>query len=488
MPIFSLIITGILIYIAVFSKGTTIDKFYKIFTIDCVVRLFFMQGYFIKIGSKVISRAADVCDLALLIYAIMILWHNKQLLKNKVVISGLCLLAISIIGIVLELAWPYEGLLLPKQNLMYNWDLYVAGKCSMIQYYPSIMDYAYYMRHLLIFVIIVAAFKMVFNIADFVRAYMNVIRMAKYGIYYGWLEFFLKNIVNNPTITYDFTAIMFGVDEEACAKPFFKGIFYALQGFTREPSHFNVFIFSVVMLMILGFFIAENLKDSMHIKLPYSKLTIISGILLLLMTGGFSAVWYICILPLGTAMLMRQRINITSILKHRGAISSGICCCAVFLFMIANNDYFTTRLQNAFHVLSFISNPSGSTAGLIQACKGDGSTASRLISIYEGINIFMHRPLLGLGYKIQDFHDNTVTYLVNMGLIGYYFFWRFLVSSIKSVKYDKLYLGVVFIIGGLPVIMSAYGLCVYWLLFIEGSMIARKENKLLLGRGDKHAQ
>ena len=481
MPIFSLIIAGILIYIAVFSKGTIISKFYKIFTIDCVVRLFFLQGYFIKIGNREISTAADVCDWVLLLYAIMILFDSRKLLNNKVVIAGLCFFAMSVISIFCELLFPYDGLLLPKQNLTYNWDFYIFGKCSMIQYYPSVIDYAYHFRHLLIFLIIVTAFKMVFNISYFLRAYMNVIRLAKYGIYYGWLEFFLKNIVNAPTITYDFAAIMFGVDEEAVAKAFSKGVFYALQGFTREPSHFNVFIFSVVMLMILGFFIKENLKDSMHINLPYSKLTIISGILLLLMTGGFSAVWFIFILPLGTAMLMRRRISITSILKYRGVILSGICCCVVFLCMIANNDYFTTRLQNAFHVLSFISNPSGSTAGLVQACKGDGSTVSRFISIYEGINIFMHRPLLGLGYKIQDFHDNTITYLVNMGLIGYCFFWRFLVSAIKSVKYDKLYLGVVFIIGGLPIIMSAYGLCVYWLLFIEGSMIARKENKLLLG-------
>lgn len=480
MPIFSLIIIAVLTYIAVFSKGTTICKFYKIFTIDCAVRLFFLQGYFVKIGNREISTAADVCDWVLLLYAIMILFDSRKLLNNKVVIAGLCFLAMSVISIFCELAFPYDGLLLPKQNLMYNWDLYIFGKCSMIQYYPSVMDYAYHFRHLLIFLIIVAAFKMVFNISHFIRAYMNVINIAKYGIYYGWLEFFLKNIVNNPSITYDFAAVMFGVDKEAVAKAFSKGIFYALQGFTREPSHFNVFIFSVVMLMILGFFIKENMKDTINIKLPYSRLTIISGILLLLMTGGFSAVWFVFILPLGTSVLVIRRINITSILKHKGAILFGICCCVVFLFMIVNNDYFTERLQNAFHVLAFISNPSGSTAGLVQACKGDGSTVARLISIYEGINIFVHRPLLGLGYKIQDLHDNTITYLANMGLIGYYLFWRFLISSIKSVKYDKLYLGLVFIIGGLPVIMSAYGLCVYWLLFIEGSMMARKENKSLL--------
>lgn len=480
MPIFSLIITGILLYIAVFSKETIINKFYKIFAIDCVVKLFFVQGYFVKIGNRVFSSSADICDLALFVYAIMILFRNKQLLNNKVIILGLCFLGMSVISIFCELVFPYDGLLLPKQDTMYNWDLYIAGKCSMIQYYPSIIDYVYWFRTLFIFVIIAAAFKMVFNISHFIKAYMNVINIAKYGIYYGWLEFFLKNIVNDLTITYDFAAVMFGVDEHAAAKAFYKGIFYALQGFTREPSHFNVFIFSVVMLMILGFFIKENMKGVINIKLPYSRLTIISGILLLLMTGGFSAVWFIFILPLGTAVLVIRRINITSILKYKGAILFGMCCCVVFLFMIANNDYFTTRIQNAFHVLAFISNPSGSTAGLIQACKGDGSTVARLISIYEGINIFIHRPLLGLGYRIQAVHSDTVLYLMNMGLIGYCLFWRFLISSSHSFKYDKLYLGIVFVIGGLPMIMSAYGLCVYWLLFIEGSMIARKENKSLL--------
>lgn len=203
---------------------------------------------------------------------------------------------------------------------------------------------------------------------------------------------------------------------------------------------------------------------------------------MLLMTGGFSAVWLIVILSLGSIILQIRRISITSVLfKHRGVILFGICCCVILLFIIGNNDYFVGRIQDAVMIVSFISNTNGSFVGLAWGGnEGIGSTIARFISIYEGINIFINRAFLGLGYKIQEVHSDTITYLVNMGLIGYYFFWRFLVSSIHSFKYDKLYLGVVFIIGGLPMIISSYGLCVYWLLFIEGSMIARKENKLLL--------
>lgn len=486
MPILSLIIITILTYIIVFYKGTMICKFYKIFTIDCVVRLFFVQGYFIKIGNMEIGSSAGICDMVLLLYAIMILASNEQLLKSKAVVSGLCVFAISLISIFFELIFPYDGLLLPKQDAINNWDMYIADMCSMRQYYPSMADYVKPIIDLLRFLIIAVAFKIIFNLSYFLKSYMRVISIAKYGIYYGWIEFFIKNVVNNLTITYDFSEIMFGVNERSVATEAFSkgGIFYSLQGFCREPSHFNIFIFSVVMLMILGFFITENLKDSIHINLSYSNLTIISGISLLLMTGGFSAVWLIVILSLGSIILQirRMSINITSILfKYRGAILLGMCCCVILLFIIGNNDYFIGRLQDAVMIVSFISNTNGSFAGLAWGGnEGIGSTIARFISIYEGINIFLNRTFLGLGYKIQEVHSDTITYLVNMGLIGYYFFLRFLVSSIHSFKYDKLYLGLVFVIGGLPMIISSYGLCVYWLLFIEGSMIARKENKLLL--------
>lgn len=486
MPIFSLIIIVILTYILVFYRETMICKFYKIFTMDCVVKLFFVQGYFLKIGDIEIASSAAVCDIILLLYAIVILLNRKQLLKNKVVILGLCVIAVSIVSIFFELAFPYKGLLLPKVDAINNWDNYIAGGCSMIQYFPVITDYVSSMIHLLYFLVIITAFKITFNISYFLKAYMQVISIAKYGVYYGWLEFFIKNVINNLTITYDFTAIMFGMNEnsimtEAISK---GGIFYSLQGFCREPSHFNVFIFSVVMLMILGFFITENLKDCIHIKLPYSKLTIISGISLLLITGGFSSVWLLFILSLGTVILQFRRMNInvmTMFFKYKGMILSGICCCLLLLFAIGNNDYFVGRIQDAIMVVSFISNTGGNFAGLaLGGNEGIGSTIARFISIYEGMNIFLNRPFWGLGYMIQTLHDDTIAYLVNMGLVGYYFLLKFLVSSVDRFKYDKLYLGAIFIIGGLPMIISVYGLCVYWLLFIEGSMIARKENRWIL--------
>ena len=485
MPVFSIIIIIILGYFILIDKSERTTKFYQIFSVDCVVKLFFLQGYFVKIGNTEVSTAGDVCDLVLLWYAILIIIGKRNILQNKVCIRGIIFLLVSMLGIFVEIIMPYEGLLMPAQDETENWDMYVAGMCTMHQYFPTIIDYTNPIRHLVTYVVILVAFKTIFQYDMFLRAYMSILKYVKYGIYYGWIEFIVKNVIGNTTVTYLFSGVMFGVNERSIATEAFKRgeTFFALQGFCKEPSHFNVFIFSAVSLMILGIFIKRflrhnNIKADIH--MTYGISTIISGVVLLSLTGGFSAVWLILIITFNTIALRFYEMDTSImgiILMYKKTLFIGCLCISILVIVIGANDYFVGRIIDAISVLNFIGATGGGFLGLaVGGNQGIGSTIARFISLYEGVNIFISRPLLGLGYKLQAVHGDTLTYLINMGVIGFWMFYRLLISSIKEVKYNKLFMFITFFIGGLPMIMSAYGLCVYWLLFIEGSMLIVKQN------------
>lgn len=478
MPIFSVVVFFLLCYI-IFCNNTTIVKFYNVFTLDCIIKLLFLQGYFLKIGNQEISNTGGICDIVLFIFSIFIIVRKKDFFYNKVFLLGIVFVAVSIVSIFYELVFPYDGMLLPKQDDQTNWDLYVVGKCTMYRYVPSITNYLISFKDLLIFTVFVIAFKMSFSIKLFLASYMQIIRYVKYIIIYGWGEFFIKNIIGNLTLTYEIADIMFGSNELSLVTEAFSrdGEFYALQGFCREPSHFNIVIFSVVMLMILGNFILKKvIQDKLYIlQKTYNNFFIVMGLVLLLFTGGFSAVWLLFIVILSTVILILKKINlsIVNIVVKNYKLVMIMCFSSFFFyFIIMGNDYFAGRIQGAITVVTSLFTDNITYLVLLrEENDGIGSTLARFISLYEGWFIFIDRPILGLGYKLQSVHGDTITYLVNMGLLGTFLFYKLLISSTKKVVYNKAFLGVLFVLGGVPMVISAYGFCAYWLLFIEGSML-----------------
>lgn len=480
MPIFSVFIFCLLCCVVFWGNNKITIKFYNIFIIDCIVKILFLQGYFLKIGSQEISTPGTICDMVLFIFSIIIIVREKRFFYNKVFLLGVLFIAVSLFSIFFELVFPYDGLLLPIQDAQENWDLYVMGQCAMYQYIPSIVDYSISFGKLLLFVVIVIAFKMSFSMELFITSYMKIVKYVKYLIVYGWIEFFLKNIIGNLTFTYDLSAIMFGINEmslvtEASSR---SGIFYSLQGFCKEPSHFNVAIFTIVMLMILGNFISRSvIKRNICIscKKTYNHQFIVLGVILLLFTGGFSGVWLLFVLMLSTLILKLTEANLSMkkiIFRNYKIIIFMFLGSFLLYACVISNDYFGGRIEDVVTVLISLVTNNINYSGLIRdGSSGIVSTLARFTSLYEGFYIFLDRPILGLGYKLQSVHGDTMSYLINMGLLGTLLFYKLLISSTKNFSYNKALLAVLFVLGGLPMIISAYGLCAYWLLFIEGSMI-----------------
>ena len=64
----------------------------------------------------------------------------------------------------------------------------------------------------------------------------------------------MKNAVGQLTFTYDLAGALFGVNRAAIFTEAFSkgGTFYSLQGFTREPSHYVMYLFTIALFMVLA--------------------------------------------------------------------------------------------------------------------------------------------------------------------------------------------------------------------------------------------
>ena len=471
MPVFSLLLILIIIYVLTSSK-TQIDKLYDLFILACALRIYWFQGYFLKIGDSEIANLGAVVEVFFSAYAIYLIYINTIKIKRVYVILFLSFALINLLGIILEIIFPYDGMLLVEQSAGYDWDALVVGKCNMHNYYPTIFDYTKPYCSLLQFAFNIVLLKHVYNKGKFAKAYLKVIKIIKFGVYYGLFEFIVKNILGNTTLTYDISALLVGVNEVSVYKEaFMKNGLYTLQGLTREPSHFNCFLFTYIFLAMLGNTILKHFKEYVKYK-TYGNVSIFTAVFLLLFSGGFSAVWYLFVLALSYFVLRKNND-----LKLRRYITSkmiinllfALIVATVIIYAILQNDYIYGRLQDAFMIIDYLEDVDNvAVLAVLGGNEGVGSTVARFFSTYTGIVIFLNRPLFGLGYSLQFMHSFSAMLLANMGLIGTYSVYRLLGFS-NHRKYDALLMFVVFIIGGLPITIAPLGLSMHWLLIFEAT-------------------
>ena len=475
MPIASIVVLTLLVYIFMSNK-TYKEKYIFLFVLTCVLKIYWTQGYFLKIGNTEISSTSGVASYCLLIYSIYLFLCRKIEIKKRTCMFAVMLVVVSVISMIYEAVMPYEGMLMPEQNENSSWDLYVLGQCYMYPYTPSVSSYISSLITVIQFAVNVLLFKNICDKEMFLKSYMRIIYWLKFEMYFGIFEFFLKNIINDLTTTFQITEILFGLNASSVLDSAVMkgGIFYSLQGFAREPSHYNVFLFSLCLLMLLGNVMCSKFASD-RIEKSYSKSTIFGCVVLLILSGGFSGVWFLTML-LVLALLLHIRehnYNVYDIVKKNKAWMMIFFVIAFVIgYVIMRNDYFSGRISDALAIVNFLGD-TGSFVGASMLVDNEGahSTLARFVSIYQGMVIFFDRPILGISFGVQTLHDFSIMYLVNMGVAGVFAMYKLLASTNNNLRYDNKFLFLLFIIGGFPMTVSCYGLSMHWLLFFEGTRL-----------------
>lgn len=476
IPLCSLILLFVLFFIITNNKSN-INKYYDLFTLDCVLRIYWLQGYFIKIGNNEIANIAAISDVFLMIYAVYLIMLKEINFQKQYIVLFVCFCLINFLGIALEIVFPYDGLLMPDQENG-SWDDLVWGKCSMYNYFPAFTDYIKSYCLLVMFAFNVMVFKHVYDRDKFIYMFMNIIKLVKFGVYYGAFEFIVKNIIGNLNITYDISEMLLGVNELSVYKEaYMKNGLYTLQGLTREPSHYNCFLYTYVFLIMLG---NQILKNNYFCKKTYGNYSLCLALFLLFFSGGFSSVWYLFVLLISYLIIKINSRRNVKLITQKSIISliSFFFLLIISICIISQNEYMYTRLKDAFAVLDYIKD-ADNVVGLpflLGGTDGLGSTIARFYSTYVGLVIFIERPIFGLGYCLQQLHSFTAVILANMGILGVYSLYKIL-SCAKVRRFDYILVFFVFIIGGLPISTVPLGLSVHWVLFFEATAFYKMHNK-----------
>lgn len=472
MPIFSILFIGYLVNIFI-TRQTYKEIFYKLFFLTSFLTVTLFQGYFMQIGSVELSTPRAIVANILWFFAIYIFLSKKIQIPTKPFIAMCIFLIVIVLGMIQELFMPYEGPLLPL-DVDQGWDGYIAGLYGKAYIYPPNSFYLTQFKIAVQYVIIILAAKAIFSWQDYVSIGMKLIKWSKIPIYYGFIEFIIKNVFNNTTVTFSFTEFFFGASKESTLIEAIKkgGDLYILQGFTREASHYVIFLFTIAMLILFLNTIKKKRPSLFaNAKKTYSNITLISCIILMFLTGGFSAVWLSFVLFL-TFILLKYReanINILEVLrKKRISVIISAILLSISLYFIFSSEYFMGRLTDAFFVINMlVSNMSVLTIGN----EGIGSTIARFTSIIDNAAVFCDRPLLGLGLGMQWAHDTTIELLVNIGVLGVYTLYRFFISTDRNYCYDKIYILLVLFIGGLPMKIVMPSFAIHILIFLEYTTI-----------------
>lgn len=478
MPIFSILfIIGLIL--GFFKEHSPKDRFFFLVFFNAILTIYLLQGYFLKVGVTEITSPRALSWNVLFLYALYVFIQYRIKINRRLFFAAFVFFATVCLSCLYEMIMPYDGLLLPL-DAENGWDGYIAGIYGKVHVKPSYALYARAMWIIVQFILVLLIFKQLYTLKDIIQLNNRIIRWAQIGIVYGFVEFFIKNVMGNVTVTFLFSEIVFGTNKESVYTEVIQkgGLFYSLQGFTREPSHYIIFLWMVALFILVTNLLYKKYPQiSQTVHKSYSNWTLLSCIILLGLTGGFSAVWALCIIILVGAEL-KFRESGSSIIRvvrcHYLAVFFLIIAAGAFSYYVMSSEYLLGRLEDAIVVLSMLLQNTGVIA---VGNEGIGSTIARFTSIVDNLFVFLERPLLGLSPGVQWAHDTTVEFLVGYGILGAYTLYRLLITSRDRLQYDKLFVIILLVLAGLPMKIGMPLLAIHYSLLIESTALYMAGNR-----------
>ena len=171
MPLLSIARLVVIIYFLT-KRDTYVDRYFNLFMLSSFLRVYWLEGYFIKIGDLEIGNLPVISEAVLLLYSLYLLWVGIAKLRSRFFYVWLAFLAIVSIGIVYELLMPYDGLLLVEQKGDVSWDGYATGRWGMYTYFPGIRDFIPAFVSLLVWSFNILFFKCVFAKDKFAEMFL----------------------------------------------------------------------------------------------------------------------------------------------------------------------------------------------------------------------------------------------------------------------------------------------------------------------------
>lgn len=460
MPVFSYIYIVVLVLIFFISRSFK-EVFLKNVTFLIVLEIINLQGYFVLIAGKEISVVYVQLYITLFLSMIGI-YVNNYFIEKKLFYRCLFFIGMPLITIIVEIFIPYDGMVMPGwYEITGSWDLYVQGLVTLDRYVLDISAFFNEYKKILFYSIIVINMKQFLTRYDYIYIFNKLVLVLLVLVAYGYIEFVLKNIINIPAITYEFTELFFGVGKSTFywekVSSMSDGL-YRLQGFCKEPSHY---VYSLMLITVL-LFVNTGLNHKEFIR---NSLLAIFSIMLMFFTGGMSSIWCVFMLLLSYILIKKYFFKSVSLFLYLCIFVLVFCFLIDSNYMLNSDSSLISRLFIASDTLGYLlDNPN-----TLMVIGMDLSTLSRFTSIITCFFNWLDRPFIGLGLCSTWALDFTVTMLVKYGLLGVFSWYLFITYKRDNLsKINHLFLITFIFLGGIPLgIVSGFHTYLYYVFLVE---------------------
>lgn len=399
MNIASAIIVIIVLMITIKYRGSFL-VFESLFSLYCILELNEVAGYFCYIGSYRFSYQEFVL-LFLVLYSVLILLAGK--VDKKCILMGIMLVIVILAGILYEIVFPSNRYIMPIEG---SWDNYIwtlKGK-----EYPQISFQTFmWLVRILIYIIVGLAYKYVYILNDMkyerLEKFFSVIcGGCKIHICIIYIELITKLFFHSNLVT-DFRNIFLG--RTGVQSLMIRGSMPALCGLTAEPSHLAV----ALLWMCIVFICYESILGKSL------KFWIVSSVLLMILSMSFTTL--ILMIALIVFLLIKHYLETGKLMETKSVFALCFITIVSILVFCFSDNYYVNRFQR------IVDNIGNSDLKSIEI------TEVRLLSIYETFQVYITRPVLGLGLGTNKCFSGIIIGLSNIGLAGIVF-WFFLVFHI----------------------------------------------------------
>ena len=476
MGVFSIVLLFILSYIF-FNKDNLKKKYLKYVSLLMIIEILVLNASFINIGGLSIS-VKYIMDIFLLVYTVYFIYKENIRINKKMFCLGNVFLLLIIIGILSEMIYPYDNYII-NYDVERGWDRYILGEISKEPLRLSFQNIFLLYLKIIVYVLTTYVIKTICNKHDLIYLLHNILKYTRFIIVYGFIEYIIKNLLNMLDIIQVFQEVVFfNIGQVSTV----GSEVYRLVGVSSEPSHFIYCLYMLIVLRLISKKIINynsDYKQYINVK----NIDIILMIFLMVLSGGFSAVWYLTMLGLIFIVLKYDIMKFSFINKIKLITGIFLFCTSILLLMFYLSNmtdlYVGERLYVAFNTINYLF--MGGQIDL-QYQTYLISNLARIISIYDVIGDFINRPLLGLGIGVQTAHGGLAMLLSDFGLLGIYFLFRLALYKMdKSVKYDMIFLFIFFIIANLLMGLKSIAYEIYNILFIEITRLYYEKNLNISG-------
>lgn len=400
---FSLVLLGIVSIIIIRKKRLT-SIFESLFALNLIVTLNIRMGYFVQFGTRTLNYAS-ILTYFLGFVSIVLLMTSKAK-RNRGFIAYMEFLGVLLLGIVIIAMFPYRELVITG-----DWTNYVLGKGTYQSIDISSIQPGYYLMFISYGLIIFQA-KKSFNEITWGRVINKVIDVSKYYIVLGYIEWIITNIFHSKIIT-DLSVSFFGTFGAQQNLLVRRGLLYSVQGFTKEASMFNTSIFYLALALMVSMYVYKNKRR---------KKWLIASIILLAINPAMSAYLYILILFIVGMSIGLVNVRNRDKMFWIRIIIIVLVSTSVVVYIWKRADAFETSSNYALHRLGLavhqLENIFSSNAVTYS------SEGIRFAGINYDFQLFLKRPLFGVGLGAVSCNSGIITFLVNAGILGVVFWIR----------------------------------------------------------------